>query len=83
MLESSFDFEWNKVVLCIVSDPTNKGWESWAFMKVFSSNFNLNNNKVTHSYPKVTYSDPMVTHSDPTYLPLHPPASPDQNLAIS
>ena len=34
-------------------------------------------------YPKVTYSEPKVTHSDPTHLPLPPPTSPDQNLAIS
>ena len=39
--------------------------------------------RVTYSYPKVTYSEPKVTHSDPTHLPLPPPASPDQNLAIS
>ena len=38
---------------------------------------------VTYSNPKMTYSDPKVTHSDPTHLPLPPPASPDQNLAIS
>ena len=48
------------------------------------------NPRVTYSYPrvtysddKVTYSDPKVTHSDPTHLPLPPPASPGQNLAIS
>ena len=39
--------------------------------------------RVTYIYPKVTYSEPKVTHSDPTHLPLPPPTSPDQNLAIS
>ena len=39
--------------------------------------------KVTYSDPKVTYSDPKVTHSDPTHLPLPPPASPVNCLAIS
>ena len=38
---------------------------------------------VTYSDPKVTYSDPKVTHSDPTHLPLPPPGSPEQHLAIS
>ena len=46
--------------------------------------------KLTYSYPRVTYSgldvtfrEPNVTHSDPTHLPLHPPTSPGQHLAIS
>ena len=39
--------------------------------------------KVTYRDPKVTYSDPKVAHSDPTHLPLPPPTSPGQHLAIS
>ena len=39
--------------------------------------------KVTYSYLRVTYSDPKVTHSDPTHLPLPPPISPVNCLAIS
>ena len=39
--------------------------------------------RVTFSEPKVTYSDPRVTYSDPTHLPLPPPISPDQSMAIS
>ena len=46
--------------------------------------------KMTYSYPRVTYnglkvtiSEPNVTHSDPTHLPLPPPTSPGQHLAIS
>ena len=38
---------------------------------------------MTYSDPKETYSDPKVTHSDPTHIPLPPPASPDNCLAIS
>ena len=39
--------------------------------------------RVTYSDPKVAYSDPKVTHNDPTHLPLPPPTSPDNCLAIS
>ena len=39
--------------------------------------------KMTCSDPKMAYSDPKVTYSDPTHLPLPPPTSPDNCLAIS
>ena len=39
--------------------------------------------RVTSSDPRVTSSGPKVTHSDPTPLPLPPPTSPGNCLAIS